>query len=55
MLVSYAADKGAKLAIEGGQAAIDAAQALFHKVIDRLKGDPAQGGLETAGQVWHQS
>lgn len=42
VLVGYAADRGAKLAAEGGRAAIDVAERMFRKVIDRLKGDPAQ-------------
>jgi hypothetical protein len=50
VLVGYAADRGAKLAAEGGRAAIDVAERMLRKVIDRLKGDPAQatnaGGFE---------
>jgi hypothetical protein len=42
VLVGYAADRGAKLAAEGGRAAVDIAERMLRKVIDRLKADPAQ-------------
>ncbi len=42
VLAKYAIDRGVTLAKEAGQAAVDAAAKLFHKVIDRLKQDPAE-------------
>ena len=42
VLAAYAADRGAQLAKEGGKAAVDAAERLFRKVIDRLRADPAE-------------
>ena len=42
VLTRYAIDKGATLAKEAGQAAVDVAARLFHKALDRLKQNPAE-------------
>jgi hypothetical protein len=42
VLGKYTIDKGATLLKEAGQAAADAAARLFHKVMERLKADPAE-------------
>lgn len=42
VLGKFALDKGATLAKEVGQAAVDAAGKLFAKIMDRLKADPGE-------------
>ncbi len=42
VIAKYALDKGATLAKEASQAAVEAAAKLLRKVIDRLKQDPAE-------------
>ena len=42
VLVGYALDRGAQLAKEGGQAAVDLVERLFQKVLDRVRADPGQ-------------